>query len=188
MNAGLQIGFAQDGMNVLFNEVGLPFFHNEEPALSAAEGFEFIVNQRISDIQNIKRNLGLTKCIGQAENFQSAKHAVVQAALHHNAKVIGIAGKKLIELVFLNKFDSSWPAFFDLLLFVQITGRWKHNAIDITFGMLNGIFEREGRAHIVFGRKMAVHVTGANAKLQHDRGIAGLRQLKALLHRFDNAG
>ena len=90
--------------------------------------------------------------------------------------------------MFLDELDGSWPPIFDLFLFMQIAGGWQHNPIDISLGMFNGILQGEGRPHIVFCRKVPMHMTGANSEFQHHRCIACLRQLKAFFHSVHNAG
>ena len=46
----------------------------------------------------------------------------------------------------------------------------------------------ERRALVVLGRELAGDVAGADAQLHHDRRVARLRQLEALLHHADDGG
>jgi len=174
MNTCWHIGFAQNGVDVLFDEVGLPLFDYEQPALAGAKGFELFVHQRVGHIQHIQRNLRLAESICQAQDFQGAKHTVVQAALHDNAKILGCWRKEFIDAMVLNEFNGCRPALFDLFLFVQIARWGQHNAVDIPFGMLDGVFQCELGAHIVFGGKLPVHMACPNAQYQHHRRVAGL--------------
>ena len=174
-------------MDVLFDEIGLSFFHNEQPALAGAKGFELFVHEWVGHIQHIQRNFRLTESIRQAQHLQGAEHAVVQAALHDDAEILGCWRKEFIDAMVLNEFDGSRPAVLHLFLLVQIARWGQHNAVDITFGMLDGIFQREFGAHIVFGGKLPVHMACPNAQFQHDRRVAGLRQLKAFFNGLHDA-
>ena len=174
MNLGVQTCFVQDAVDVLLNEIGLPFFHHQQAALSFAKALEFIVHQRVGDVQHIQRNVGLAEVVGQAQQLQCTHHAVVQTTLHDDAKVLHVFGKKFVELVFLNELQGRWPAGKGFFLLVQVTGGWQHDAVDIALGVFNGVFEGEAGPHVVAGRKAAMHMAGADAQLQHHRGVAGL--------------
>jgi hypothetical protein len=80
------------------------------------------------------------------------------------------------------------PALLDLLLLVQVARGRQHYAVGVAHGMLQRVLERERGPRIVAGSEAAVHVAGADAQLQHDGGVRCLRQLEALLHRFDDRG
>ena len=66
MHARLYIGLTQNSVDVLFNEVRLAFFDNQQATFAAAERFELLVHQGVGDIQDVKGNLRLAKSVGQA--------------------------------------------------------------------------------------------------------------------------
>ncbi len=67
VNFCLDIGFAQDGIDILLDEIGLAFFDDKYRALAQAEVFDFFFDQRIGDIEDVVRNLAVAECIRKAQ-------------------------------------------------------------------------------------------------------------------------
>ena len=65
-----EVGFAQDGVEVLLDEIGLAFLDHQHGALARAEPPDLVVDQRIGDVQNVERNLAVAERVGQAEQFE----------------------------------------------------------------------------------------------------------------------
>src|ERR1700722_5139028 len=61
VNFGLNVGFAQDRVDVLFEEVGLAFFDDEDGTLTDTEAFDFVVDERVGDVENVERNFGVAE-------------------------------------------------------------------------------------------------------------------------------
>ena len=174
VDLGVQTRFVQDAVDVLLDEVGLAFFHHQQAAFARAKALELIVHQGVGDVQHIQRNVGLAEVVGQAQQLQRTHHAVVQATLQHDAKVLHVLRKEFVELVFLNELDRCGPAFVGFFLFVQIAGGRQNDAVDVALGVFDGVFEREARPHVIACGKAAMHMAGADAQLQHHRRVAGL--------------
>ena len=188
VHPNVQVGLVQDAVDVLLDEVGLAFFHHQQAALARAKAFEFFVDQRVGDVQHIQRNVGLAEVVGQAQQLQRPHHAVVQATLHHDAKVLRTFRKEFVELVLLNELQGRWPARVGFFLLVQIAGGRQHDAVDIALGVFDGVFEGEAGPHVVAGGKPAMHMAGADAQFQHHRCVAGLGQLETFFHGMNDAG
>ncbi len=179
---------AQDVGGVLLDEVGLAFLDDEHGALVAAETLPFGVDQRIRHVHHVERDLRLAEHVGQAELAERADHGVVAAALHGDADVVGIGREEFVELALLDELHRGRPALLDLLVLVLEARRRQHDAADVALGLLQRVLDREGRATVVGGDELAVHVAGAHAQLQHHGRVARLGELEAVLHSLHDAG
>ncbi len=91
------------------------------------------------------------------------------------------AAEKLVEPMLDDVFHRGRPAAIDLLLLVQKARRRQHDAIHVARRIVERILQRERRRTVVVSDERAVHVTGADAQLQHDRRVRRLRKLEAAL-------
>ena len=181
-------GLTQNGGQVLLDEVGLAFFNHQHRALTFAKAQYFAFNHRVGDVHHIQRHFGLAIDIGQAQTLQRAQLGVVATALDNDAYIVSAFSKELIELVVLDITHGSRPALFDLFLLMH-KARWRqHDTADIALWILQRLLQRKFGALVLSCDKMAMHVAGANAQLQHDWRIAGFRQLKAFFDRIHNTG
>ena len=183
LDAGLDVRAPQDRVDGLLDEFRLAFLDDQDRLLARAEPHELGVDQRIGDVEHVERDAALAEHVGEPEHLERAQRGVVHAALHDDADVVGVAVEELVELVLLDEAHRRRPALLDLLLLVQVARGRQHDAVGVAHGMLERVLEREGRPHIVAGGEAAVDVAGADAQLQHHRGVRRLRQLEALLHR-----
>ena len=163
MNFGLNVGLAQYRVDVLFDEIGLALLNQQDAALTGAKALELVIYQRIGDVEHIQWHFRLAESIGETEHFEPTQHAVVKPALHHDAKVFGAFGKKLIDLMVLNEFDSCRPALVDLFELLRVAGRWQHHAAGVAPRVFDRVFQRECGAFVGLGGEAAVDMTGANA-------------------------
>src|SRR5438105_684066 len=66
---GLNTGSAQDGVQVLLDEIGLALLDYHHAALIGAEALYLIFDQRISNVQNVERNPAVAKSVRQAQQL-----------------------------------------------------------------------------------------------------------------------
>ena len=184
---GGRAGLAQDGRHVLLDKVRLAFFHQQHGALAFAEAQQLVVHQRVGHVHHIQRDLRVAVGIGQIELLQRPDQGVVAAALTGNAQVSRPLGKELVEPALLDEAHGGRPALPDLLLLVQKAGRRQHDAAHVALRLGHGLLQGVGRTAVVAGGELAMHVAGADAQLQHHRGVAGLGQLETVLHRLHDA-
>ena len=108
VHPGLDVGAAQDGVDRLLDVVGLAFLDDQDGLLAGAEADELLVDQRIGDVHHVERHLAVAERVGEAVQHQRADRGVVEAALQHDADVVGLAVEELVEPVLLD--DTSPPA------------------------------------------------------------------------------
>ena len=180
---GLDVRAAQDGVQLLLDEIGLAFLDDQHRALAGAEAHHLGVHDRVGDVEHVQRDAGVAVGVRQAQQLQCAHHVVVHPALQDDAEVLRILGEELVEPVVLDELHRRRPALLDLLALVQIAGRRQHDAVGLASGLFDGVLEREGGAPVGLGDEAAVHVAGADAQLQHHRRVGRLGQLEAALHR-----
>ena len=65
-------GLAQDGVEVLLDEIGLAFFDQQHGALAGAESQDLVVHQRVGHVQDVERHLAVAERVGEPEQFQRA--------------------------------------------------------------------------------------------------------------------
>ena len=53
------LGAAQDGVDVLFNVVRLPLFNEQNSILSFTETQDFLINDRVGNVQYVERDLAV---------------------------------------------------------------------------------------------------------------------------------
>ena len=188
LDPGLDVGAAQNGVHRLLDEFRLALFDDQNRLLPGAEADELGVDQRIGDVEHVERDAACAEHVGEPEQFERAQRGVVHAALQDDADVAGVAVEELVEPVLLDEADRGRPALLDFFLLVQVARRRQHDAVGITHGVFERVFERESRARVVAGREAAVDMAGADAKLQHHRTVGRLRQLEALLDRAHDRG
>ena len=63
---GLQVGLAQNHVQVLLDVLRLPFLDDQYGAFARAEAGDFIIEQRIGDVEDIERQRRVAERIGQA--------------------------------------------------------------------------------------------------------------------------
>ena len=165
---------------------GWPSSINQDGFLAGAEPHEFRIDQRIGDVEHIKRNAAVAVDIGEPEDFEPAHRVVVHAALHDDADIGGIAIEEFVQLVLLDEAQGRGPAALDLVLLVDISCRRQRDAVDVALGLGQRVHAPEFRPHIILGDEAAIDVAGADAQLQHHRRVGGLRKLEALLDRLDD--
>ena len=95
MNFGLDIGLAQDGIEILLDEIGLAFFDDQDGALADAEAFDFVVDQRIGDVENVERDFAVAESVGETQQFEAADGGVVHAALQDDAEILRAVGERI---------------------------------------------------------------------------------------------
>ncbi|TIS84527.1 MAG: phage holin family protein, partial [Mesorhizobium sp.] len=153
-----------------------------------AEGKELVIDERIDGVQHIKRHVGVAIGVGKAEPLQRADDRIVHAALHDDADRAIVRPKDLVDLAALDEIDRRRPALCDLLLLVQEGGRRQHDAAGVAARGRQRIGNRHRRPLVILGDEVAMDVAAADAHLQHDRRVGGLRQLEAILDRLDDRG
>ena len=99
LDAGLDVGAAQDGVDGLLDEFRLAFLDHQDRLLAGAEAHELGIDQRIGDVEHVERNAAVAEHVGEPEHFERAQRGVVHAALHDDADVGGVAVEEFVELV-----------------------------------------------------------------------------------------
>lgn len=120
--------------------------------------------------------------------MQRPHHPVVHTALGDDADVARPWRQHFIETVFANEAHRGRPALVDLLLLVQIAGRWQHDALGVALGLVNRVLQAVAWPPIGPRLELSVHMASADAQLEHDRRVAGLGQLKALFDHTHDGG
>ena len=95
----LHVAPAQQRGQLLFDELGLPFFEQHHRAFARAERHQLVGHQRIRHVEHQHRNLAGAERVGQAELLQRADQRVAQATLHDQPEVAMRAGPVFVELV-----------------------------------------------------------------------------------------
>ena len=98
------------------------------------------------------------------------------------------AGEGFVQATIADEVHRVGPAFVDLVLLVHEGGGRQHDAVDVPHRVFQRFADGVFRLLIVFGDETAMHVAGADAQFQHDRGVGGFREFEGVFHRFDDAG
>ncbi|MHC2616340.1 hypothetical protein ACVMGF_007413 [Bradyrhizobium diazoefficiens] len=93
----------------------------------------------------------------------------------------------LVQFVVPDEADSRGHPRLDLLLLMLIGRRRQHDAVDVPLGIVERVLDGVRRLDVVLAGEGAVHVTGADANLEHHRGVRDLGKLKTLLDQIDDA-
>ena len=171
VNFRLDVGFAQNRIDILLDEIGLAFFDDKYRALAQAEVFDFFFDQRVGDVQNVVRDFAVAECIREAQQFEAADCGVVHAALQDDSEILRAFGKNFVQSLFVNVFLCGWPALVNFLLFVLEACRGEDDAAHVANRIFHRIFQGEFWADIVLGDKAAVDVAGADAQFEHDGSV-----------------
>ena len=171
MDFCLNVGLAQDRIDILLDEIGLAFFDDKYRALAKAEVFDFFFDQRVGDIQDVVRDFAVAECIREAQQFEAADCGVVHAALKDDSEILGALGKNFVQSFFVNVFLCGRPALVNFLLLVLEARRGEDDAADVANGFLHCVFQGEFWADIVLGDEAAVDVAGADAQFEHDGSV-----------------
>ena len=107
---GLKIGVAQDHVEGLLDEFGLAFLDDHDSALAGAEADDFIIDQRIGDVENIQRHLGVADRIGKADELECTEQRIVQAALHDDSDLTARAAHEFVQTVLADEGERRRPA------------------------------------------------------------------------------
>ena len=94
--------------------------------------------------------------------------------------------KNSLSLLSLMNLHRRRPADIHLFLLVLVGEGRQRIAGDVAHRIFERVHAREFGPHVVLGDEAAIDVAGADAKLQHHRGIGRLRKLEALLHHVDD--
>ena len=167
---------------------GLAFLDHQNGFFANAEVENFRVDQRIGDIEDMKRDLRVAIEISQAEALQGPDHRVVHTALQDDADVAVFRAEPFVQAVFRNEAPGRGQPVFDLFLFVQVGRRRQDDAVGLAPRGLQRIAYREGGAYIVLGLEGPVDMAGADADLEHHGGVRRLGQREPVLDRLDDAG
>ena len=119
--------------------------------------------------------------------MQRADDVVVHAALHDDADLALLRPQPLVQLVVADESDRRGHPRLDLLLLVLIGRRRQHDAVDVAPGIVERVLDGVRRLDVVLAGEAAVHVTGADADLEHHRRVREFGELKALLDQIDDA-
>ena len=79
VNARLDVGAAQLGIDRLLDIVGQAFLDDQHVALADAEGFQLVGDQRIGEVEAIDRDARVAEIVGEAEPRERAQHACCTA-------------------------------------------------------------------------------------------------------------
>ena len=186
MQLGRNVGVAQDLVQRLFDEFGLSFLDHQHRLLAAAEVDHLAVDDRVGHVHHIERHARLAPDIGKSGLAQRGDDAVIHAALHDDADIVGIAVERLVHAARVDEFDRGRPAVLDLLLLVEERGGRQHDAVGVARRLIERAGKRKGGADIVAGGEAAVHMTGAYPHLQHDGRIRRLGQFEGIVHGLDD--
>ena len=116
---GVDVGAPQDRVDRLLDEIRLAFLDHQHRALADAERDQFVVDQRIGDVQDMERHARRAPNVGEAEQLQRAHDAVVHAALQDDADLGDVAGERLVEPARLDELHRRRPASLDLVLLMH---------------------------------------------------------------------
>ena len=140
----------------------------------------------------------LAEGIGLACQLQRADQIVVETALHDDARVSrAVAGcaavwcsgslKQLVDILVENELARRRHAHIKLEFLLPKRDRRVREALVVKPGRAG---QRRARRHhwlaVRLGGKFALHMTGANPQLHHDRRVRGFRQRKRLLDAMHN--
>ena len=90
-HARLDVGAAQDDIDLLLDIVGRAFLDHQHGALAGAKLLHFLRHQRIGDVEHIDRNARDAVEIGEIEPRQRAQQPVGEAAEHDDADLADVA-------------------------------------------------------------------------------------------------
>ncbi len=65
-----EIGLVQDGVEIVFEVLRLAFFDNQQRALAAAELDDFLIDERIGDVQHVEWNPDAVERVRKPLRFQ----------------------------------------------------------------------------------------------------------------------
>ena len=151
--------------DVLFDVLGLAFFHHQHRSFALAKVNDLIRHQRVGDVQHQHGNVAFAEGVGQPQQLQAAQQAVVQTALHDQAQIrVLIARHQLVQTVLDDVLTRRRNAFFELALFLFEGDWWVRQPHVIELG---GFGHQVARGHrrcaVGFGDKAAAHMAGAYA-------------------------
>ena len=178
----IHIGFTQDLVNRLLDELRLAFFYDENGVFVSREVHEFIRNQWIRYIKHIDRHIGFTEVVSIPKCGKRSTGRIKQSALYHNPNICMFARQKFVELMLGDVTNRCRPSFLNLFLLLFIGRRRQHDFTRITCWMTECILSRKPGGNVVSGRIFAMHMTRTYTHHEHHRCRTGLGELKAMMH------
>ena len=184
---GLQVRLAQGHVQTLLDVLGLAFLDDQYRLLAGAEANDFLIEQRIGDVEHVERQLGRAEGIRESRELERAQQRVVETSLEDDADVTARAAQKLVQAMLADVGERGRPALLDFLLFVEEARRRQDDARYVANGTGEGVPYGECRRAIALGGEAAVDVARTDSQFQHDRRIRRLGQLEAALDHLDGA-
>ncbi len=121
--------------------------------------------------------------IGKIEARQRAQHAVGEPAHDDDADVGEVAGDHFVELLLADELLRRRQPLIELEpLLREDDRRMRQPAVFEPRRAGEAVLAGEGAAAVGLGLELAGDVAGADAQLDHDRGVARLRELEPLFH------
>ncbi len=108
----------QHCVQCLFDVIRLAFLDQQHRTLVRTELVDLILDDRVSNIHYVDRNLRAAECIRDAQSLHRADQRVVETALYDDADFLAFTLEHFVQLVRLDVFDGGGPAIPDFFLFV----------------------------------------------------------------------
>src|SRR5262249_48109078 len=153
----------QDGADRLFEIVRLALLHYQHRIFVLAEVHDLLGHKRISNVEDVDRDIALAKSIGEGEPLQGTQETVVHPALDDDADARRRTRHYFVELVTRDVVDRRRPARVDLVAFLRVGPRRQTKACEIPSRLLQRTSPGNLRRAVVFADETAVHVTGTNS-------------------------
>ena len=162
------------------------FLDDQDRTLGGAEIGDFVVDQRVGDVEAEDGDIRIAEHVGEADLLEPADHRIVEPAEADDPDIVVLAGKNLVELVLADEVDRRGEAFLDFFLLLLVGRRGQGDTPEVEGRLLQLVVGRERAGLVVLGREAAGDVAGADAELHHDRRVRGLGQLEPLLDQLDH--
>ena len=169
----------------MLDELRLPLLDDQDGALSGAEFPDFVGHQRISDVEDIDRDLRIAIGVGQARHLQHPVERVEEAALDDDPDLPAGSPEPLVQALLPDEGDRRGPAVLDLLDLVREIRRRKDDPADVADRALGRFPDGHRRAPVVARNEGAGLVASPDPELEHDRRVRRFRKLERFLDQVD---
>ena len=78
---------------------GWPSSITSTRAFADAEALDFVIDERVGDVQDVERNFAVAESVGKPEKFERAHGGVIHPALQDDAEILRAIGEKFVQRV-----------------------------------------------------------------------------------------
>ena len=181
-------GTVEERTELCLDKFGLALLDDEHMFFAGAEFQELAGNQRVGDVEHVKRHVRFAIDVGEAKPLQGTDDAVVHATLDDNAEFGGVRPESLVQAALADEGLGGRPTVLDLVLLMRERHGRQDDAREVGPRLRQSLAHREARALIIATLERSRDVAGADTHHQHDGRIRGFGKLETIRNRLHDRG